>query len=1260
MAHAQPLEKKLATDVHGPLRLHWSWSLRTPPTTNVTTTTSVSGFIRGCSIRVHPWPLFLFVVRFLAAIPAAAQVGTTTDIITGTITGPDHRPLAEAMVQVTSLETQVSRERSTDPRGHFTIVFPDGGGQYQLLVRMLGMSPVHQLLVRQADEDRLVATIQMNPVGVEIPEITVRARTRRPTDRTPPGSTERNLNPELIDRLPIDASDLNTLATLAPGVVGVGATDTTDAAFSVAGQRTSANDITLDGMSFGSGSVPQDAVRSTRVVTNTYDVARGQFSGGLVASTTKSGTNVPQGSFTYNLRDQALAWGGVTSSPFSQGSTQQQLGGGMGGPIVRNKLFIFGSLQGRWRDQALTSLTTADDATLARLGVSPDSAARFIDLAGATGVPSTVSGIPDTHSTDNATGLLRLDWNPSGTETIMLRLDGRWNSQDPTRIGALALPATGGTSSGYGGGIMASLTSYFGGNFINELHGYVSINHREGDAYLLLPQGRVQVVSDASDTTGSVAAMSFGGNPGFPQTADNNGLELSNEFSWLPGGATHRIKLGLYLNGTGIDERQTQNQFGTFLFASLANLEANRPAQFSRNIAPAAQSGTAWNSAAYLGDTWRPKGGFQLAYGARLEQSSFSGAPAYNPSVDSSFGVRTDRIPNEVHFSPRVGFTWTFGGSSGPPKNILRGGVGDFRSLTPTSLYGSALAASGTSDAESQLICIGSGVPIPDWNQYLADPSSIPTQCADSVSAVVISPRPNVTVFAPGFAAPRAWRASLGFQRRIHTTWTASVDASYARGKSQYGYRDLNLSATPSFTLADEGNRPVYVPADSIIAATGASSSLNSRIDSRFGQVFEIGSDLESDTRQVIVGVGNVSRSGASFQLSYTWTRARDQSSYSGGSASQGFASPTTGGNPNVAEWATSSFQREHSILGTATFPITTALEVTGIARLTSGAPFTPLVGEDINGDGARNDRAFIFEPATAPDTAIANGMRTLLAGVSPRVRECLEKQSQQVAARNSCVGPWQPSLDLQINWRPNFFGLDRRLTLSLLTVNLLGGIDSWVHGADDIHGWGFAAAPDATLLYVRGFDPANQRFIYGVNSRFGASQGSNGGSTVPFQLALQGHLTIGPDRTRDRLRARDASRGGGAGGGRFGGGGGGFGGGDFASRMAQALPNPITPIMALKDSLHLSPEEMTSLQSISDTVEARNKIVGEGLQEEIRKAGANPDQQVLFARLRPGLTQARENIRLALEQAKGVLTPAQWSLLPDDVKMPRRGGGNR
>jgi len=93
-------------------------------------------------------------LAFAVARTAGSQVGTTTDIITGTVTGRDSQPLAGALVQATSLETQVSRQRTTDARGRFTIVFPEGGGQYQLTVRYVGMAPARVTIERQADEDR--------------------------------------------------------------------------------------------------------------------------------------------------------------------------------------------------------------------------------------------------------------------------------------------------------------------------------------------------------------------------------------------------------------------------------------------------------------------------------------------------------------------------------------------------------------------------------------------------------------------------------------------------------------------------------------------------------------------------------------------------------------------------------------------------------------------------------------------------------------------------------------------------------------------------------------------------------------------------------------------------------------------------------------------------------------------------------------------------------------------------------------------------
>src|SRR5207245_147737 len=134
------------------------------------------------------------------------------------------------------------------------------------------------------------------------------------------------------------------------------------------------------------------------------------------------------------------------------------------------------------------------------------------------------------------------------------------------------------------------------------------------------------------------------------------------------------------------------------------------PAGCSRVLVPVVQGGTAWAVALYLADSWRT-GGLQLTYGARLESARFSGAPPYNRAVDSLFALRTDRIPGHSRLSPRIGFLWTGGGGEGGSPTILRGGVGDFQSPTPTALHAAAPGAPGLANAETELICVGSAVP---------------------------------------------------------------------------------------------------------------------------------------------------------------------------------------------------------------------------------------------------------------------------------------------------------------------------------------------------------------------------------------------------------------------------------------------------------------------------------------------------------------------------------------------------------------------
>lgn len=1270
---------------------------------------------------LRPWRHFVLFLSLLVGAPAvaSAQIGQTTDIITGTVRAENGAPLEGAQVEVTSAETGVTRRARTNAKGLYTILFPDGGGEYQVVIRSIGLAPQSIHLMRLADEDRLVADAMLTMTSTQLNTVAVTARPNLPTgnDLPTPGSIERAMTPEQAARLPIDASDLLNLALLSPSVVSIIGTDTTAAGFSVAGMRPDANAVTLDGLSFGSTQMPAEATRTTRVITSTYDVSRGQFSGGLIASTTRSGTNTLQGNFGYSLRDNNLEIGAQDPSVLAQGYTQNQLSGGIGRAIIKDNLFAFASYQIRRREDVLPSLYNADASTLARYAVSPDSVARFMNLVNGYGL-TPGEFFQANRFQNNLSGLLRVDWLMPNGNSLSVRGDWRSNNQDPSRVGTLSLPQTGGTQDGWGGGIMATFTSVLKNRFLHEAKGYLSTNRNNALPFVTLPAGRVQVASDlTSDNTRGITTLTFGGNTGLPTTGVTNAFQGTDEISWLTPG--HRFKLGGLFDISTFRQDQTSNRYGTYTFNSLEDFANGNATSYTRTLTPNMREGSQMNAAVYLGDVWRASRGMQVTYGGRVEGGRFGDPPKYNSAVEQTFGYNTSFVPKEIHFSPRVGFTWTvgmptgaggagpgggrggggggggrggrgggfggggfgggrggFGGggfgarAGGPNPTIIRGGFGEFRSTVSSSLFSSAAAATGLSDAESQLVCTGDYTPQPDWAAFSADVSSLPTQCVGVGNQFTPTGVPSVTVFEKNFEAPRAWRASLGAQKRLLGRYSANVDFSLAEGVAQTGYTDLNLNTSPKFALGNEGGRPIFVDPSTIVPTSGTTNLLGSRLNPAFSQVLAINSNLRSRSGQMTIQIGGLTGRGAIFNFGYTLGYAWDQSSGGGfrggfgggaggggggGSASGGFASATTAGNPNIREWAVSNFDRRHSLTGSLTWPVNLGLEVTAIGRLSSGAPFTPIVNSDINGDGARNDRAFIFDPHAAnTDPAVAAAIQKLLDTSPAGVKECLQKQLGKLADRNSCRGVWTPSLEMQMNWRPGLMGLNRRLMVSITTQNLLGGIDQALHGLNNLHGWGVARGQDNTLLYVRGFDPTTNRYIYQVNERFGASRAGANGVQVPFQIGIQARYTMGPDRVRNAIDAvRGAAFGRGGRGGRAGGAGGGPGG--FATALATF--NPVASIIELKDSLQLSDDQVGKLQVIADSLNAKNASLAAEVRKDVESAGANPDMAALQAKMRPSLTKLQKNQQDALKEAQVVLTTAQWDKVPNRIRNGRGGG---
>ena len=331
---------------------------------------------------------------------------------------------------------------------------------------------------------------------------------------------------------------------------------------------------------------------------------------------------------------------------------------------------------------------------------------------------------------------------------------------------------------------------------------------------------------------------------------------------------------------------------------------------------------------------------------------------------------------------------------------------------------------------------------------------------------------------------------------------TYVLDGVYSLNVDQPGRIDLNFSNIPLFTTSDEG-WPVFAAPGSIIPASGIVALSDARRISSFGHVFDYVSTNRSVSRYATLTLSpDLGDIGAWFtSASYTLASTRARAT--------GFDAATFG-SPLAREWARGDFDARHQFIMQGGM-YAHHLTFTMFGRLQSGLPFTPIVSGDVNGDGLAKDRAFVFDPTTTSDIALANGMRALLNGAQSATRRCLLQQLGRVAVRNSCDGPWTAMLNAQIMYMGKL-PFSRWGSVALYFSNPLGGLDQFIHGADHLRGWGTFATPDPVLYSVRGFDPAANRFIYTVNSRFGDTRPSGTTMRAPFRVTLDISVNLAPD----------------------------------------------------------------------------------------------------------------------------------------------------
>jgi hypothetical protein len=1107
-------------------------------------------------------------------------VAQEVDVIRGRVTGNDSAIVAGARVTVTSIGGNVRRSTQTDKNGRFTMTFPGGEGDYMVTIAAIGYVARTFEVKRTADQDVLIADARLSRIVQELDpvEITAAAKVNRNDNPPDVSGTER---PIITTGLPPDVQgDIAAMAASLPGVMLIPGVGGEADAFSVLGLSPDQNNTTLNGMPFNGSSLPRDASISSSLITSPYDVSRGGFSGAQFSVRSRPGNNFQVRGMSLNLNAPQLQWADRAAQSLGQEFTNASISGIASGPIRLNKAFYNVSYQLGRRSNDLRTLLNTDPVGLQTAGIAPDSVVHLLLLLADAGVPATIGAIPADRNNDQGSVFASFDFNPPNSlsgSAYNIALNGNWSRQKPLGVGTTDLPAYSGEQGRWGGGIQARHSGYFH-NILTETSIGTNTSSVDASPFLLLPAGRVRVNSTFDDGSNGVTTLSFGGNQGQNSVQRTLAANFMNQLSWFSDNSAHRLKLTSELRFDGNEQEQRNNLLGTFTFASLGDLEAGSPSAFTRQLDVRRRNSRQLVGGLALGDSWRKTPDFQLQYGVRLDGNRFLNQPAFNSQVESIFGARNDNVPSRIYVSPRIGFSWTLGtapqiagfaGAVRGPRAVIRGGVGLFQNTPATSLIGSAVENTGLPSAVQQINCVGIAAPIPDWDLYASNPELIPDRCADGSDGTVFANNsPNVTLFADDYRAPRSARSNLSWSGNVlDNRFSANAEVTYSLNLNQQSQVDLNFNPTVRFSLDDEAGRPVFVRSTSIVPATGSIASRDARVSPLFSRVNEIRSDLRSESSQLRLGISPVRTSPfqkLSWNLAYVYSSVRERV--------RGFTS--TVGNPLDVAWARSALDSRHQISYGLGYNMWGWVNVNWNGSFRSGVPFTPSVAGDINGDGYSNDRAFIFNPATTNDPILAGEMQQLLDGVSGRTRDCLKRQLGRLAGRNSCDGPWTSSASLNIRLDPVKFRMPQRAQIQFSLSNPLGAADLVVNGSRGLRGWGQSFTPDQALLYVRGFDPATERYRYEVNQRFGATRPAFNTLRNPVVLTASLRFDVGPTRERQTLvQQLDGGR-------RVA--------GEklpeslFRSFGKGGIPNAMAQILRQQDTLRLTAEQADSIATIN------------------------------------------------------------------------------
>ncbi len=295
-------------------------------------------------------------------IPTWAQVNTAT--ISGQVLDPSGAGIPGARVVARSLQTGIEREAATNETANYTIpLLPIGA--YDVTAEKDGFKKYIQSGVVLEVDQKARVDFRLQ-VGTASESVQVTAEL--PLTQTDTSSVGAVIDNQKVVEMPLNGRQFYSLALLVPGVAppAQGSILSFRGGFNVAGASELNNNFTLNGLENNDQllSAPAfrpsvDAIQEFKILTGVFPAEYGRNSGSQVIVTTKAGGNAFHGSVFEFLRNQVTDAKNLFTPPNSAipAFKQNQFGGTIGGPIIRNKTFFFASYEGTRSTQQVTALT---------------------------------------------------------------------------------------------------------------------------------------------------------------------------------------------------------------------------------------------------------------------------------------------------------------------------------------------------------------------------------------------------------------------------------------------------------------------------------------------------------------------------------------------------------------------------------------------------------------------------------------------------------------------------------------------------------------------------------------------------------------------------------------------------------------------------------------------------------------------------------------------------------------------------------------